>query len=218
VNKNHTEYVKRIESIEKSIIASIKRMIQSDDALYLTDCLIIAVSSRTLKQSRGFRTLIESANYECAITALRSQVDTAMRFFGASLYQGSLEEYTRIFLNPKIKTSSLFAKDGKKMFDVYLIEQLDIIYPGIKDVYKYSCQYSHFTEMHFARAFQIYEHKNDNRHIKFEASISSLDTFVNESEYIDALNCFLSISEVMLNEINKFITSRLDKSIRVPTI
>jgi hypothetical protein len=67
-----------IEQLEKELPVKAQAILP-DGTVSLIDFFILGATQRTLSQSRGFRTLIESRNFPSATVLLRTQIDTAMR-------------------------------------------------------------------------------------------------------------------------------------------
>ncbi|MBZ9905287.1 hypothetical protein LB557_04575 [Mesorhizobium sp. BR115XR7A] len=66
-------------------------------AVNIVDFFILGATQRTLSQSRGFRTLIETRNFPSATILLRTQIDTAMRINGLRMMANVEADVQRIF-------------------------------------------------------------------------------------------------------------------------
>ncbi|UPK26557.1 hypothetical protein [Bradyrhizobium sp. 195] len=78
-----------IEKLEQELVAKAHEMLP-DGAVNIVDFFILGATQRTLSQSRGFRTLIETKNFPSATILLRTQIDTAMRINGLTM-MGDIE-------------------------------------------------------------------------------------------------------------------------------
>jgi hypothetical protein len=72
----------KLSELEKELPRKAAAIIKPGTGMYFVDWYVMGATQRTMAQSRGFRTMIETRNFPGAAILLRTQIDTAMRING----------------------------------------------------------------------------------------------------------------------------------------
>jgi hypothetical protein len=134
---------------------------------------IYSIVNRVISLNRGFITLADSRNYLCAISLLRLQVDSYMRFYAMTLVDNVPNVYDSILSG--IELRDIKDCDGKKMTDSYLANKIDKIYPGFLNLYKNTCGFIHFSNKHLFANNEITKINSDE--ITISTSIGAPDNY-----------------------------------------
>jgi hypothetical protein len=71
-----------LEARRKKLLKLGKAMMEAyDGAMYPVDLLAMGALKRTISTIKGFKQLVKASNMICARTILRTQIDTALRFY-----------------------------------------------------------------------------------------------------------------------------------------
>ncbi len=135
----------KIEDIEKDFINVSKLFLQTGN-LYSMDYYASAIVNRSISLMRGFLTLSKDNNYISSVPLIRVQLDNCLRFYAINLVEDVNVYFIQYLKGKHIR--NLKDRDGKKMTDAYLSEKLDKLVPGIRDLYKNSSGYIHFSNEH----------------------------------------------------------------------
>ena len=84
-------------------------------------------------------------NYLCAIPLMRMQIDNCIRFFGLELVN-SPNDYIENWTKGE-KISRLKDKNGNKLSDKLLVEELDKRYEHVKGIYDQACNFVHLSSV-----------------------------------------------------------------------
>lgn len=106
---------------------------------------VTSVVNRSLSINRGFQLLTEDNNYLCAIPLMRMQIDNCIRFFGLELVN-SPNDYIENWTKGE-KISRLKDKNGSKLSDKLLVEELDKRYEHVKGIYDQACNFVHLSSV-----------------------------------------------------------------------
>jgi hypothetical protein len=116
--------------------------------LFSDDLFIISLIDKSLRLVDGFKSMIEQRNLTCAGILLRIQIDNCLRTY-AFLAAADHQEVIDSMLGRSVQLNRLKAKDGKKMTDQYLREQLEKVDKRFGTVYKEASGYIHHSKKAF---------------------------------------------------------------------
>jgi hypothetical protein len=145
IDLDHT--LKNILLLEKLFHLEIKQIYEIENGISKVNHYIMSIANRAISLNRGFITLVNSNNYISAISLMRLQLDNCLRLFALSLYEDPGEFYNKVLSGEHIK--NLKDRNGKKMYDAYLVEKIDGIFPKFKSIYDKLSGHIHFTVEHF---------------------------------------------------------------------
>lgn len=106
---------------------------------------VTSVVNRAISINRGFQLLTKDNNYLCAIPLMRMQIDNCIRFWGLELVN-SKNDYIENWAKGE-KISRLKDKNGSKLSDKLLVEELDKRYEHIKGIYDQACNFVHLSSV-----------------------------------------------------------------------
>lgn len=152
--------------------------------LHILDLLAIAVSNRGLNLIRGFILLAKNNNYQCAAPLIRLQLDNSLRLFASTLV-GNHSDFIDHVLSGK-KISAFRDIDGKKLYDNYLVEKLELLFGGIKSIYEQTSGYIHLSDSHIYNTLKNADKKE--RKLKFVIGSSDFFDSNKKLEFIRTMN------------------------------
>ena len=115
-----------------------------EDRIFSTDLVALGVARRTYALVDGFVALVRQKNPLCCGALLRLQLDTAMRFYACWLVDKP-EEVALALLDDR-HLDKMKSRDGKRLTDAYLHEQLSKQYGDwVSRVYRNTSGFVHFT-------------------------------------------------------------------------
>ena len=170
--------------------------------MFQLDIYALGCIKRSLAHCKGFATLIATKNLTCAGAIVRMQLDTLLRFYAAFLVDRPHDFASDVLGGEPVKN----IKDhrGNKMHDAYLVECLSIQHPWLKEVYKQTSGYVHFSAKHiFASMHSLDE---ENRMIYFQ--IGSDDVPRAEEFYQEAIDAFHRITVIFLDHIEGWVLTK----------
>lgn len=183
----------------------VNRQIQQNK--YYTDLLILAVVDRALKLHRGFETLIDSENIQCALVLSRAQIDNIARLHGVRVFKDNASEYVRTILDPEKKITN-FRYNGKtQLTDSYLVKKLDEAYPnqGVLANYEEFCAYAHLSERHFWSSVTAKGEYDDV--MELVLACSEFDLTVSPDIYSKAKDNYVLILKILMEELDTYFLS-----------
>jgi hypothetical protein len=119
-----------LETRRKRLLELGKTMMEAyEGAMYPVDLIAIGALKRTVSTIVGFKLLVKSLNMVCARTILRTQIDTALRFYSVFLVSNPHEYSLKVLKGERI--NHIKDANGKLMRDAYLVEKLSEEYPWL---------------------------------------------------------------------------------------
>ncbi|MFP1646185.1 hypothetical protein [Pontitalea aquivivens] len=187
----------KIEALEAELPRKAAPIIQPGTGMFFVDWYVMGAAQRTMAQSRGFRTMIETRNFPGAAILLRTQIDTAMRINGLRYLDRPEEQLSEVFQGEKtFRQLDSWEKTDKerpkKMQDVFLRAKLVEEAPWIDPVYEKT---SDFVHLSFRPLFSsIYHLDDDTRTISF--AINGEDQTTDESDYFEICDAFFDVTKL----------------------
>lgn len=160
--------------------------------MYVLDLIIIGVIKCSLSLASGLHDLVKSKNMTCSRAILRMELDTVSRLL-AYTYVSEPSEMAKAIIGGKA-LNSFKCRDGKQLRDGYLIDKMSEKHPWIKDVYKYTSGYVHFSERQvFDSIFSL--GKDEERIVTFQ--VGKEDHNFPEESWIEVMACFNEILSIL---------------------
>lgn len=192
----------RIACLAQSLPAHLeltKRILEVDGGrIFGVDLIACAVLNRSRFLIEGFIKMIETKNMLCAGGLLRLQVDSLMRFNACWLVN---EPHS--LLGPLLRGERLSAfksKNGKKLTDAYLKEELSKAYPWVPSVYDATSGFIHLSKVHM---FSIVEGVDD------AANTMSLgNREVGEEELKEAVEAFIEATRCVFHLVASWAATK----------
>lgn len=183
-----------LEKFERKFFDLGKEMFEPGKVyLYPLDILATAVMDRGLSLIFGFTSQIRANNFTCAAPLVRMHLDNVLRFYAAYISPDCHEFTMKVFEGSHIR--NLKDKDGNKMTDKYLVEQLSKEHPWMTEVYEKTSGYVHLSNTHIFNSSRLKD--LEKRTIAF--SISKQDRWLTDDEKLEATNCMLEISQILFD-------------------
>ncbi len=155
---------------------------------------------RSMSFSSAFISLIEAKNYISAVPFIRMQIDNILRFNAAFIVNKPSDFIQEVSKGKAIK--DLRSREGKLMKDWYLLERFTTDHPQnawIKDVYKKSSGYVHFSDIHMDA---IFHSKDDDGRV----GILLTETVnVSEISYLNAVQAFTGATKILLDFMDVYV-------------
>lgn len=187
----------KIDALEKELPRKAAPIIKSGTGMYFVDWYVMGATQRTMSQSRGFRTMIETRNFPGAAILLRTQIDTAMRINGLQYLDRQEEQLSEVFQGEKtfrqLDSREMNEKGRpKKMQDIFLRTKLVKEAPWIDPVYEQTSDHVHLS---FRPLFSsIYRLDEDTRTVSFV--IDGEDHPPDESAYFEICDAFFEVAKL----------------------
>lgn len=196
VNRLNMSISVEIEKLEKwiSLLPKIgmETLGGAGKPVYILDLIIIGVIKRSLSLASGLHDLVKSKNMTCSRAILRMELDTVSRLL-AYTYVNDPSEMAKAIIGGKA-LNSFKCRDGKQLRDGYLIDKMSEKYPWVKDVYKYTSGYVHFSERQvFDSIFSL--GKDEERVVTFQ--VSKEDHNFPEESWIEIIACFNEMLSIL---------------------
>lgn len=175
-----------------------------DRAMYILDFIIIGAIKRSLSLASGLNDLVKSNNMTCSRAIVRMELDTVSRLL-AYTYVDKPFEMARAIIGGKA-LNSFKCRDGKKLRDGYLIDKMTENHPWVKDVYKYTSGYVHFSER------QVFDSissvcNDEDRTVTFQ--VSKDDHNFPDKSWVEVVACFNEMLSI-LNDLLVTFRNKLE--------
>ena len=181
-----------------------ERVLKADDsAVYPLDLLIIASLNRSLCLLKGFIYLLEDKNFIAAAPLLRLQIDNCLRISAGTLVNKPHEFAIKILEGNHVR--KMFDKDGHKMTDRYLLENLSRDNPWIINVYEQTSGYIHLSEKHIFNAINTGKEER-----VLSMKITDEDAFIPNEVYEDTVENFTLATDLLFRFIGSWAFTKDD--------
>lgn len=185
-----------IEKLEKELVAKAHEILP-DGAVNIVDFFILGATQRTLSQSRGFRTLIETRNFPSATILLRTQIDTAMRINGLTMMGDVEADVQKLFKGERtfdrlMSGTPIGGGKPERLTDAFLKRKLGKDHPWIEPFY---AQTSDFVHLSFRHLFTAITDTDAETRIATLA-ISGTDPKQDEAAYYEVCDAFFRVSRL----------------------
>ena len=201
------------EAIQKSLAATDKRykgllnmssamMKAYNGAMYPVDLLAIGIIKRTISTIHGLKLLVESQNMVCARTLLRTQIDSALRFYAVFLVDDPHDFSLKVLNGQQI--NQMEDSSGKLMRDSYLVKKLSKDFPWLKDVYQNLSGYIHFSCSHIFNAVSPSKTKDNC----IDIAIQPIDTKYRTASWVEVVDCFNESIDIFAKYLEGWIITK----------
>lgn len=147
---NYEEWYEQVkgclESIRQDGVHIAKSVI--GQTLCKEDLYFLSIIDKCLRLIDGFTAMLEQKNLTCAGIFLRVQIDNCMRTYAPYIAENK-NDVIDSALDSGIQLNKLRARDGSRMTDQYLRQQLEKIDKRFGTVYKSTSGYIHHSEKSF---------------------------------------------------------------------
>lgn len=161
------------------------------------DLLAMAATKRHLSTANAIADLVKSWNLVSARALLRVQIDTVLRFSGAWLVR-SQDEFARQ-VTKGTRIDKIKDRTGQPLTDRYLVERNTQKFSWLPETYRRLSGFVHFSDAHiFATVTAL---TDDGFHFE----LSATDDHYPESSWVEILECFLEVSDFLLDMLRDWI-------------
>lgn len=143
-----------LESIRRDGVRLARTVIGEN--LCKEDLYIIGIIDKCLRLIDGFVIMLKERNLTCMGILLRIQIDNCMRTYAIYTAE-NINEIIDSILDSEIQLNKLKAKDGSRMTDQYLRQQLEKIDERFGTVYKATSGFIHYSEKSFFSIVSVEE-------------------------------------------------------------
>lgn len=137
-----TKIEQNFQSARREYIEKAAKVIGGE--LYSEDLFFVPSVDRGIRLLDGFLVLLKTRNITCAAAIYRMQIDSCMRVYAAFICE-DLDSFIKGYMEGT-KIDKFKDKNGNKMADWYLKDQLEVYYPGIKASYNLASGFVHFSK------------------------------------------------------------------------
>lgn len=169
--------------------------------IFGSDLLAMAVLNRSVALIDGFCTLVRGGNYLCAASIVRLQLDSALRFSALWHVDDTGQLAQDVLAGKHIR--NLKARDGSRLTDAYLVEQLSKDYPWAKRVYKATSGFIHLSDKH---VFHSVRNLSDDG--TFTMAVATGDEHVPLDAKLEGAAGLLAITEVLFDFVRGWTASK----------
>jgi hypothetical protein len=173
-----------------------------DGAIYPVDLLATGMLKRSISTISGFKTLVKSSNMVCARTILRTQLDSALRFYAVFIVENPHDFSHKVLGGEQI--NRMKDAKGKQLRDAYLVKKLSKEYPWLSTVYHNLSGYVHFSNSHIFSSVENVGHSDNS--IQF--AIKDTDTKYPEFSWLEVIDCFNETTDIFINYLMGWIITK----------
>lgn len=169
----------------EDLIGITKQMLSAyKGTMYPLDLFALGAVKRSLSTLSGFTLLVKSWNMICARALLRTQLDTAMRFYASFLVDDPHEFAMNVIRGKQI--NKMKDREKQLMTDAYLVSRMSDELPWLPIVYKNLSGYIHLSASHMNDSVQNY----DDDSCTISLSLTDEDSKFPVSSWCEMIACF----------------------------
>ena len=191
----HSELERRIRHIEgltglhHSILTDM--LLADSGKMFALDMLASAAVKRSMSLCAAFATLVRAQNYVSAISLVRLQLDSCLRFFSAFIVEKPHALAEDVLKGKPIRKM----KDlkGNFMTDRYLVDTLGQKYEWMPRVYNATSGFVHLSDRHIFTVFQDWDNSG-----KVSLRIGATDEDIPDELWIELADSFLASTDALL--------------------
>jgi hypothetical protein len=194
-------HISHIENLRELHLHHLMEMMRADGGkIFGLDLLAQAAFKRSMSLCAGFACLVRSKNYLSAVTLVRMQLDTCLRFFGAFIVDHPHDFADRILKGVPVR--KMRDRSGNLMTDRYLVETLGKKYEWMPRVYEATSGFVHLSERHM---FAIWEPSQEGG---FGVVIGPEDSHFQEELWIEMAEAFLACTDALFEYLKGWIFTK----------
>lgn len=196
------DFIIALESSKKEFLKIAQSMLEADNKkLFQLDLYALGTFKRAILLNKAFCQLLREDNFLSAAPLIRLYLDTLLQFYAAFIVTNPHEFATKIMGGEQAR--NLTDKNGKKMTDTYLANQLakDKECSWAYKVYDETSKFVHFSSKHIFAGLKIEDGG------KFSALIS--DTMeVSDEAKMEALDVMAKITKGLLKYLYSWVYTK----------
>jgi len=176
-------------------------------AIFPVDMLSTAVTHRAMCLVSGFCDLIERKNFICAAALVRLMLDNLLRFYAVWLVDNPHDFATEFLKGKEIR--KIKDRNGNKMTDKYLVDQLSKEYPWLSNTYRETSGYIHLSSKHYFNTVREVHDKERS----ITTAIGPFDTSITNEVREEAIDAMLEISNAVMRYLYGWAHTKKTKAI-----
>jgi hypothetical protein len=176
-------------------------------AAFPIDMLSSAVTHRSMCLISGFCDMIEKRNFICAAPLIRLMLDNLLRFYTMWLVDEPHDLATEIMKGKEIR--KIKDRNGNKMTDSYLVNQLSKEYQWLPNVYRETSGYIHLSSKHYFNTVNEVCEKDHSVKI----ALGPDDTSIPEEIREESLDAMIEISTAVMKYLYGWAYTKETKAI-----
>lgn len=116
--------------------------------IYIKTSLIFSVLQRSLSRIDAYSKLLKTNNIMVLNSIARTQIDNCIFIYGVYLLIDNSENINDIYNNfiKNNKKLSNYKIKNKQLRDSYIVSEIDKVYSGFEDMYKFYCRFIHCSD------------------------------------------------------------------------
>ena len=169
----------------------------NDGSLFSLDFLVIAAINRSIANGEALCNLSRTKNYISAASILRLQLDSCLRIYASSLVSNPHEFAQEVFSGASVR--DLKDKDGKRMFDAYLVKKMSNQHTWIPTVYERSSGFIHLSNKHIFTSMELEGDSGEGSiYIGIKPDIVPIEYWV------ELLDCYIETTNILCQLIEQW--------------
>lgn len=192
----------KLEELNKFLLFISAEIIKAGNySFHNFDLYVLSIINRTISLNKAFILLIENENSLTAISIVRLQLDNALRLFASQIVDNTADFLTYFFEGNPINKYKI---NKQQLSDTFLATELNKNVPSTLELYKYLCDFIHFSEKHFEAT------KTDslNENALFRIVVGNSDV-LNENEKKEFYERITSISNTIVKISSEWLDTKM---------
>jgi hypothetical protein len=171
--------------------------------MLVLDFVVIGAVKRSLSLASGLLAMLQAQNMVCSRALLRMQLDTISRLLAYTYVADPESMATAVIGGARLKKFK--SQDGNALTDAYLIDRMSRDHPWVRNVYKVTSGYVHFSESQF---FDSVHSMSSDDERKMTLQVSHIDGKYPEESWVEVAACFNHLSEILLGVLASYQASK----------
>lgn len=207
--EQYDEIVSKLNCISDSYKKYMFDYLKKDNiVIYIKTSLIFSVLQRSLAMIDAYSKLLKTNNIMVLNSIARTQIDNCIFIYGVYVLINNNENINDIYHNfiKNNKKLSNYKIKNKQLHDSYIVSEIDKVYSGFEDMYKFYCRFVHCSDSAF-----LYSTSIIGEVVEFSLT-TNFERF--SKQCLINADTFLVISKLVLTLIKQFWTE-MDKGNRL---
>lgn len=207
--EQYDEIVSKLNCISDSYKKYMFDYLKKDNiVIYIKTSLIFSVLQRSLAMIDAYSKLLRTNNIMVLNSIARTQIDNCIFIYGVYLLINNNENINDIYHNfiKNNKKLSNYKIKNKQLRDSYIVSEINKVYSGFEDMYKFYCRFVHCSDSAF-----LYSTSIIGEVVEFSLT-TNFERF--SKQCLINADTFLVISKLVLTLIKQFWTE-MDKGNRL---
>lgn len=173
--------------------------IAQDGVMSLVALMMVGAVKRSLSLGHGLIGMVNAKNMTCARALVRMQIDTISRLLAYTYVDDPEQVALKVIGGTALKTFK--SKEGKLLFDSYLIDKMTESYPWVREVYTRTSGEVHFSEKQFFASVLL----TDDATRTMTLAVSPFDEKYPESSWSEVVLCVHKLNQILIELLDSRI-------------